>query len=116
MQARQKMSREDRAKQFMPFAALRGYEEALRRKEKTVAAKTEVSEEYAELLDRKLRQIRKNDIITVIFFHRNEYLKLTGMVAGIDEASRILQVVNVRIPFEDILEVSGEHIPGDAND
>ncbi|MFR3391235.1 MAG: hypothetical protein ACLTT1_12025 [[Clostridium] scindens] len=29
-----KMSREDRAKQFMPFAALKGYPEALRKKEK----------------------------------------------------------------------------------
>lgn len=31
------MSREDRAKQFMPFAALKGYEEALREKEQKVA-------------------------------------------------------------------------------
>lgn len=28
-----KMTREERAKQFMPFAALKGYEEALRAKE-----------------------------------------------------------------------------------
>ena len=30
------MSQTDRAKQFMPFAALKGYEEALRKKEKIV--------------------------------------------------------------------------------
>ncbi len=34
---RPKMSREERAKQFMPFAALKGYEEALREKERQVA-------------------------------------------------------------------------------
>ncbi len=39
---RQKMSREDRAKQFMPFAALKGYEEALRAKEHIVVPKTDV--------------------------------------------------------------------------
>ena len=33
MGIRAKMAREDRAKQFMPFAALKGYPEALRRKE-----------------------------------------------------------------------------------
>ena len=33
---RPKMTREDRAKQFMPFAALKGYEEALRAKEKEI--------------------------------------------------------------------------------
>lgn len=38
---RPKMSREDRAKQFMPFAALKGYEEALREKEREVAAREE---------------------------------------------------------------------------
>lgn len=37
MTERVKMSREERAKQFMPFAALKGYEEALREKEHEVA-------------------------------------------------------------------------------
>ena len=37
MAARPKMSREDRAKQFMPFAALKGYEEALRKVEEECA-------------------------------------------------------------------------------
>lgn len=31
---RSKMTRQERAKQFMPFAALKGYEEALRKVEK----------------------------------------------------------------------------------
>jgi len=38
---RSKMSREERAKQFMPFAALKGYEEALREKEREVAEREE---------------------------------------------------------------------------
>ena len=42
--ARTKMSREDRAKQFMPFAALRGYEDALREREKIVVEKIELSD------------------------------------------------------------------------
>ena len=33
---RPKMDREERAKQFMPFAALKGYTEALRKKEQQV--------------------------------------------------------------------------------
>lgn len=37
MTERPKMNREERAKQFMPFAALKGYEEALREKEREVA-------------------------------------------------------------------------------
>lgn len=45
---RPKMSREDRAKQFMPFAALKGYPEALRRKEKEVEAQKERMEDDEE--------------------------------------------------------------------
>ena len=55
---RVKMSREERAKQFFPFAALKGYPAALRRKEKIVVPKVEFSEDYQERLDRRLRQIR----------------------------------------------------------
>ncbi len=37
MANRPKMDRSERAKQFMPFAALKGYEEALREKERQVS-------------------------------------------------------------------------------
>ena len=105
MANRPKMSRGDRAKQFMPFAALKGYPEALRKKEKIVVPRAEVSEEYAEVLDRKLRKVKKNDMITVIYFHDGEYLKKTGMVSRIDETARILKVVNTKIGFEDIYDI-----------
>ncbi|MBR3834753.1 MAG: hypothetical protein IKJ73_10565 [Lachnospiraceae bacterium] len=37
MATRIKMSREDRAKQFMPFAALKGFDEAIKRMEEECA-------------------------------------------------------------------------------
>ena len=52
---RPKMDREERAKQFMPFAALKGYMEALRKKE-------EAFEERMEL-EGRLRFPVKNDMI-----------------------------------------------------
>ena len=100
------MSRQDRAKQFMPFAALKGYEEALRKKEKITVPKAELSEERGEELDRALRQIRKNDMVTVIYFCEGEYLRVTGMVSRIDGTARLLKVVDTKIPFEDLYEVS----------
>ena len=108
MENRPKMSREDRAKQFMPFAALKGYPEALQKKEKIVVPKVEFSEEYAEILDRKLRNVKKNDIITVIYYSNHEYLKKTGMVSRIDETARVLKVVNTKICFDDILDIIAE--------
>ena len=107
MANRPKMSREDRAKQFMPFAALKGYPEALRKMEKVVVPKAEVSEEYAEVLDRKLRNVKKNDIVTVIYFSNGEYLKKTGMVSRIDKTARVLKIVNTKIGFDNIYDIEG---------
>lgn len=100
-----KMSRQERAKQFMPFAALKGYEMALREKEKIVVPKMELSEDYKEQLDYHMRQIEKNDMVTVIYFCKGEYLKVTGLVARKDESARVLKIVNTSIPFSDIYEI-----------
>ena len=43
-----RMDREQRAKQFMPFAALKGYEKALRQKEQLIDSEKEPSEEYCD--------------------------------------------------------------------
>lgn len=99
---RHKMSQEERAKQFMPFAALKGHMEALCSREKIVVERCELSEEYKEELDCKLRQVRKNDIVTVVYFCKNEYLQITGMVSKIDETARVFKVVNTKISFEDL--------------
>ena len=105
MAYRAKMSREERAKQFMPFAALKGYPYALRKKEKITVPKMELSEEYEEELDRRLRQVRKNDIVEAVYFHRGEYLKITGMVSRIDAAARVLKIVNTKIAFGDLYDI-----------
>lgn len=103
---RTKMSREDRAKQFMPFAALKGYEEELRKKEKIVVPKIELSEERKDELDRQFIKIRKKDIVTAVYFCRGEYLKVTGMVSRIDTDARLLVIVNTKIPFEDLYDIT----------
>lgn len=105
-----RMERADRAKQFMPFDALKGFREALLEKEKIIVPKRELSEEQKEELDRRLRQIHINDMITVEYFQKGEYIQVTGMVSRIDAAGRILKVVNTKIMFEDISDLQGESL------
>lgn len=100
-----KMPIEERAKQFMPFAALRGLPDALAAKEKVLVPKIELSPEMAEELDRQMHLIAKGKMATVVYFNNGEYIKITGLVARIDETSRILQIVNTKIPFADILQL-----------
>jgi len=100
------MSREDRAKQFMPFAALKGYEEALRAKERIVVDKKELSEERKAELDEIIHLINKQDMVSVIYYEKDEYIKITGLVSKIDFDSKFLQVVGVKIYFDNIFSIS----------
>jgi len=102
---RVKMDRAERAKQFMPFDALKGLKAALREKERIVVEKKELSEEKGEELDRKLHRLQVKDMITVIYFHEDEYVKVTGMVSRIDLTARLLKVVNTKINFDDIYDM-----------
>lgn len=103
-----KMPLSDRAKQFMPFAALKGLPDALREKEHITVPKVELSEEMAEELNRKMQLIQKGKMARVIYFHKDEYIKITGMVSRIDVTSRLLVIVNTKILFDDILDVMSE--------
>lgn len=96
---------DERAKQFMPFAALRGLPDALAAREKVLVPKVELSPEMEEELDRRMHLLAKGQMATIIYFHKGEYIKITGLVARIDETSRLLQIVNTKIQFEDILQI-----------
>lgn len=111
-----RMRLEDRAKIFVPFAALKGYEEAIAAKQKIVVPRKELSEEAKEYLDSQLGRIEQlltngqHPIITVVYFQKDresgeaggEYIQFTGMVAKFDRTSRILQIVDRRLRLDDI--------------
>lgn len=103
------MDRSNRAKQFMPFDALKGFREALKEKERILVAKKELSEEQKEELGYKLNQIQKMDMVTVEYFQNGEYVQVTGVVSKIDTGSRILKIVNTKIPFDDIADLKGDN-------
>lgn len=95
----------DRAKQFMPFAALKGLEQALEEKEKIVVDKIVLTEDSLDELNRKLTQLKIHDIVTVVYYSNKEYIKLTGMVSKITLSSRVLQIVNTKISLDDIYSI-----------
>lgn len=96
----------DRAKQFAPFAALTGLTQTFQKKEKIVVPRPDLSEESLEELDRAIRTIKRGDMATAVYYQKGECIKITGMVAKVEQTSRILQIVNTRISFDDILKLS----------
>jgi hypothetical protein len=119
-----RMQVQDRAKIFAPFAALKGYEEAITAKQKIVVPRIELSEESKEYLDLQLGKIEQllmngqHPIITVVYFQKNkenkedggEYIQFMGMVAKLDQTSRILQIVDKRMRLDDIYGIEGEDL------
>ena len=112
---RAKMPVAERAKQFMPFAAVKGLNEALAKKERELGLvkKAEMSEEMAEELDAKLALLKKEDIVTAVYFCKGEYRSISGELMLLDDANRILGIDDTKIAFEDILNIStGEATSG----
>jgi hypothetical protein len=119
-----RMSIEDRAKIFVPFAALKGYEEAIAAKQKIVVPRIALSEESKEHLDLQIRKMEQlltkgqHPIITVVFFkenkvsgeHSGEYVQFTGRAAKFSQTSRILQIVEKRLCLDDIYSIEGEEL------
>lgn len=95
----------NRAKQFMPFAALKGLPEALEQKEKIVVPRPVFSEEHMEELDYKMHQIVRGMVVSVTYYEDEECLKKTGMVAKLSPDNRILQIVDRKISFDSILDI-----------
>ena len=100
-----KNEHQDRAKIFMSFAALKGFEEALREKEKIVVKKKTLSEDMKIVISNRLKLIEKNDMVKVIYFCSGEYLKIQGLVSKIDYTFQELMIVKNKINFNDIYEL-----------
>lgn len=108
MNRHSKMAPSARAKQFMPFDALKGFQEALREKEQVTEPVKELPEDWALELDRRLRQISAGDFITAEYFSHGQYLRLTGKVSKLDKAAGTLIMEGVQIPFAAISDLQGE--------
>ena len=106
--SRQKMPISERAKQFAPFSALKGLPEALKKMEKIVVPKRELTEERLTELNRALNQIKRGMMVTAIYFSEGEYLQITGLVARHDIQNQKLQIVDTVIPFADLYEIKIE--------
>jgi len=102
---RPKMSVENRAKQFMPFAALRGLPEALAEKEKIVVEKITLTEDMAAELDWNMRDLCTGMIVKAVYFEKDQYLQKTGMISRLDKSARIIQIVDTKINFDDLLTI-----------
>ena len=96
-----------RAKQFLPFDALKGLQEALREKEIEHEEKIELSEETLSELNNKFNKIEKGSKVKIKFYKNNRYVEISGIITNIDYIKKKIQIENFQnINITDIVSIS----------
>lgn len=98
--------RNDPAKQFMPFAALVGFDSLVKEREKIITPKKELSDEENELLSQKMSDLRKGVFVKIRYYKKDAYEFIEGRVMRIDTVFRTITVTKTTISFDDISEIT----------
>lgn len=103
-----------RAKQFAPFAALRGLDETIRQQEIIYEPRKELSDDQKQELDMKLRMLSYGMRIQATYFVKKQesqmigqYHTITGKVEFFDPAV-YLRIDDTEISIKDICHLSGD--------
>ena len=99
------LTRLERAKQFLPFEALNGLKEELRRREVQYTEKKELSEEKREELQETLQEISPGEHVIVTYYNNRKYNRLRGRMIYLNPLKRTLNVSKIEIPLKDIYNI-----------
>ena len=116
---RPQMSMSDRAAQFSPFAALTGYDAAIKETGRLTDEKIEMDEEALNILNMKFQilvdSLDDEPEVTFTYFKPDErkaggaYIEVTGTVKKVDDFERLIVMQNgTKMPMDDILNIEGE--------
>ena len=99
----------DRARQFSPFAALRGYYELVHERERVIDPRRPLSEEEARALDATIANLQRGVMVRAVFYEKDACRTIVGTVSQVDMFYHDLWSVRTRIPFASLcaLEVIG---------
>ena len=116
---RPQMPMSDRAAQFAPFAALTGYDSAIKETGRLTNERIELDEEALTTLDRKYQllmdALNEEPEIEITYFKPDErksggeYVTVIGAVKKVDDFERQITMQDgVKIPMDDVLSIEGE--------
>ena len=116
---RQHMSLHDRATQFAPFAALRGYDDEITETARTTDSRIELSAEEIEELNDKLinliADIKQKPKVSITYFKPDDkksggaYVTIKGNLRRIDEVEKIMVFTDEKkIRIEDVYDITVE--------
>ena len=100
-----------RAKQFTPFDALKGLQEAIAAKQKRPEPRRELSEYMKAQISRTLSELQKGQQVTVVYYDsmEQETAQITGTVVKVDACHQTLQVDQMSISFSELYGFPESH-------
>lgn len=118
---RKRMSMIDRAAQFSPFAALTGYDTAIRETGRLTDTGFELAQDGTDMLNEKIRQLQEHIAeapeVSIHYFLPDErkcggsYAEIKGTVRRIDGHRQTLTMENgTEIPFRRIYDIDGDFL------
>ena len=117
-ETRPHMSMRDRAAQFSPFAALTGYDAAVKETARLTDQRAELDDEMKEKLSERINLLQENlpaaPAVEITYFIPDEhkeggaYNTATGTIKKIDEFQRVIMLTDgTGIPIDEISEING---------
>ena len=113
------MSRINRAAQFAPFAALVGYDDAVKEEARITGRRVELSEDRVALINdrvcRLMQELENKPHVCITYVKSDastcggEYVPLHGIVHNIDEVEGVIVMDDKkRISISDVLSLEGD--------
>ena len=95
----------NRAKQFMPFDALKGLKEEIKRREIIKENKKILSKEQNNYLDNIIKSLKKNNLVKIKYYKELNYIETIDKIKKIDNIYKKIYLSNTIINFDDIITI-----------
>ena len=104
------MTAANRAKQFAPFAAITGLDQAIDGKQAELdwCERRVFSEERSAELDDRLHGLRKGMRVSLGYYAGNTYRSISGLIDRIEPTEELLIIGREHIRFADISDIFNE--------
>jgi len=95
----------DRARQFLPFDALKGFRESLEKMEILSENKKILSYDSEEELNNKFLTLDVGNRVLVKYYYQFDYIETYGIIKKIDTIYKKLYLNSCYIFFDDIIDI-----------
>lgn len=99
-----------RAKQFLPFAALKGYYEEIRERSRVIEPRRERTDDENNHLSETINQLKKGMMVKIKYYHEDAYETLEGLITHIDLTFRTVTIVKTKLALDDLYEISSNEL------